>query len=96
MFIMGFKIDISRISLSAKSTYMTFEKGWRLFHFAWFLFVSQLFLFSRNKVQVILQGLPEGNVKETETEKCAETVRGVGFGIRCSCVGLCCARRFHL
>ena len=28
-------------------------------------------------MQVILQGLPEGNVKETETEKCAETVRGV-------------------
>eukprot|EP00434_Breviolum_minutum_P028225 symbB.v1.2.024969.t1/scaffold2401.1/size80084/1 len=29
-------------------------------------FLMQLF---RNKVQVILQGLPEGNVKETETEK---------------------------
>ena len=28
-------------------------------------------------MQVILQGLPEGNVKETETEKCARPVRGV-------------------
>jgi hypothetical protein len=35
---------------------------------AWFLTDA------RNKVQVILQGLPE-NVKETETEKCPRTTK---------------------
>ena len=91
MFIMGFKIDISRISLSAKSTYMTFEKVGMYFTS---LGVC-LYLSCSDSAGTKCRSSCRVSLRETSRRLRPRSARRrwEGWsGIRCSCVSLCCTR----